>query len=152
MRKGRKLENILNSLTQILDELIFRKPAILVLDHFDELFPNDGQITDANILFATKKLSLCNSFRFLDDSSSQCFRFSAVRQIFERIQKAHRQIIFIPIARQISAVHQIFTESTPLFYSQTITIEPLNAVSLDFSLTLLFQSSFRYHQSSRKDD
>ena len=56
---GRKLENIVTSLTQIVDEIVFREPSILVLDHFDDLFPNDTTLTDANLILATQKLSLC---------------------------------------------------------------------------------------------
>lgn len=58
--KGRKLDIIVSSFQQLLDEMIFRQPSILILDHFDDLFPNETTITDANIILATQKLSLCN--------------------------------------------------------------------------------------------
>jgi Cdc6-like AAA superfamily ATPase len=56
---GRKLDNIITSLTQTIDEMVFRQPSILILDHFDDLFPNETTITDANIILATQKLCLC---------------------------------------------------------------------------------------------
>jgi hypothetical protein len=46
-----------------MDEIIFRQPSILILDHFDDLFPNETTITDANIILATQKLSLCKLFK-----------------------------------------------------------------------------------------
>ena len=55
------MENIITSLSQITDELVFRQPSILILDHFDDLFPNETNITDANIILATQKLALCKS-------------------------------------------------------------------------------------------
>ncbi len=39
--------------------MIFRQPSILILDHFDDLLPNETTITDANIILATQKLALC---------------------------------------------------------------------------------------------
>lgn len=59
LQLGRKLDNIVTSITQTIDEIIFRQPSILILDHFDDLFPNETTITDANIILATQKLSLC---------------------------------------------------------------------------------------------
>ncbi|CAF3272151.1 unnamed protein product, partial [Rotaria sp. Silwood2] len=56
--KGRKLDNIVTSISQIIDELVFRQPSILILDHFDDLFSNQTTITDANIILATQKLSI----------------------------------------------------------------------------------------------
>ena len=52
-------------MTQIIDEMTFRQPSILVLDHFDDLFPNETTLTDTNIILATQKLSLCKVFGFL---------------------------------------------------------------------------------------
>jgi hypothetical protein len=60
---GRKLDNIVISITQTIDEMIFRQPSILILDHFDDLFPNETTITDANIILATQKLSLCKAIK-----------------------------------------------------------------------------------------
>jgi hypothetical protein len=45
--------------------MVFRQPSILILDHFDDLFPNETTITDANIILATQKLSLCKFLNFL---------------------------------------------------------------------------------------
>ncbi|CAF3602608.1 unnamed protein product [Rotaria sordida] len=106
--KGRKLDNIITSISQIIDELIFRQPSILILDHFDDLFTNETTITDANIILATQKLSL------------------SVRELFHRTQQIHTQFIIISIAKHITNIHRQFTEETPLFYSQILTIEPLN--------------------------
>ncbi len=60
---GRKLDSIVTSISQILDEMIFRQPSLLILDHFDDLFPNETTITDANIILATQKLSLCKQMK-----------------------------------------------------------------------------------------
>ncbi|CAF1614320.1 unnamed protein product, partial [Adineta ricciae] len=106
--KGRKLDNIITSLSQTVDEMIFRQPSILILDHFDDLFPNETTITDANIILATQKLSL------------------SVRELFDRTQQNHKQLIIIPIAKQITSIHRQFTEEVPLFSSQILTIEPPN--------------------------
>ncbi|UJR08584.1 hypothetical protein I4U23_012843 [Adineta vaga] len=108
--KGRKLDNIITSLSQTIDEMIFRQPSILILDHFDDLFPNETTITDANIILATQKLSL------------------SVRELFDRTQQIHKQFIIIPIAKQLTNIHRQFTEETPLFSSQILTIEPLNII------------------------
>ncbi|CAM4928388.1 unnamed protein product [Rotaria socialis] len=108
--KGRKLDNVVISISQIIDEVVFRQPSILILDHFDDLFPNETTITDANIILATQKLSL------------------SVRELFNRAQQIHKQFIIIPIVKQITSIHRQFTEETPLFCSQILTIEPLNAV------------------------
>lgn len=56
---GRKLDNIVTSITQTMDEMIFRQPSILILDHFDDLLPNESSMTDANLILAAQKLSLC---------------------------------------------------------------------------------------------
>ncbi|CAF2826831.1 unnamed protein product [Rotaria sp. Silwood2] len=53
----------------------------------------------------------------------------ALRELFHRTQQIHTQFIIIPIAKQITNIHRQFTEETPLFYSQILTIEPLNAVN-----------------------
>ncbi|CAF1062568.1 unnamed protein product [Adineta steineri] len=108
--KGRKLDNIVTSFSQTIDEMIFRQPSILILDHFDDLFPNETAITDANIILATQKLSL------------------SIRELFNRTQQIHKQFIIIPIVKQITNIHRQFTEETPLFASQILTIEPLNII------------------------
>jgi len=110
--KGRKLDIIVSSFQQLLDELIFRQPSILILDHFDDLFPNETTMTDANIILATQKLSL------------------SIRELFARTQKIHKQLVIIPIAKQITNIHRLFTEETPLFTSQIFPIEPLTSVNL----------------------
>lgn len=56
------------------------------------------------------------------------FSYLAVRELFHRTQKIHKQMIIIPIVKQITNIHRQFTEETPLFCSQIITIEPLNIV------------------------
>ena len=122
---GRKLENIISSLSQITDELVFRQPSILILDHFDDLFPNETSITDANIILATQKLSL------------------TVRELFDRVQRQHSQFVIIPIAKQITNIHRQFTEETPLFASQILNIEPLTIVRhLSLSSSVMNSVSF----------
>lgn len=56
---GRKLDNIVTSISQTIDELVFRQPSLLILDHFDDLLPNETTMTDANLILATQKLALC---------------------------------------------------------------------------------------------
>ncbi|CAF4150808.1 unnamed protein product, partial [Rotaria sordida] len=103
---GRKLDNIVTSIFQIIDELVFCQLSLLVFDHFDNLFPNETTTTDVNIILATQKLSL------------------SVRELSNRIQKIHIQFAIIPIAKQITNIYQQFTEQKPIFCSQILTIEP----------------------------
>ncbi|CAF0731088.1 unnamed protein product [Didymodactylos carnosus] len=107
--KGRKLENIVTSLTQYLDDMAFRKPSILILDHFDELCPNDTLLTDANIILATKKLCL------------------TIRELFDDIQYYHPHFIIVVIVKNVSSINTIFTESIPVFFTEKINIEHLNS-------------------------
>ncbi len=69
------------------------------------------------------------------------FSFIAIRELFHRVQQIHKQLIIIPIAKQITNIHRLFTEETPLFSSQLLTIEPLNAVNNFINFN--FQDFFR---------
>ena len=62
------------------------------------------------------------------------FRFLAAKELFLRVQKIHRQVIFVAIARDVTSIHRQFTEEMPLFSSQILAIEPLNSVRCTFSL------------------
>jgi hypothetical protein len=66
----------------------------------------------------------------------------AIRELFHRVQQIHKQLIIISIAKQITNIHRQFTEETPLFSSQILTIEPLNTVKQFLYPNLKFSSSY----------
>lgn len=120
-----------------MDELIFRQPSLLILDHFDDLFPNETTMTDANLILASQKLSLCKTKSIFRREIINClFFFEAIRELFHRIQDIHKQVIIISLAKQLTNIHRLFTEETPLFASETFVIEPLNAVSHSICMDL----------------
>lgn len=68
------------------------------------------------------------------------FFFAAIRELFHRIQEIHKQVIIIPLAKQLTNIHRLFTEETPLFASEIFVIESLNAVNPSIRIySLLFR-------------